>query len=360
MMKFLIVAVAMLAFLGAASAMNFDDFLTKFGKSYDANEYELRKTIFDMNKLQIDAHNEQANAMYTLGYTKFADMTTAEFDSFRGYKKVGSIRAKPFLYSKSSFNADDAVDWRTAHNPRVLSPVKDQKKCGSCWAFSATESIEAAGAIFTGEDAKVLSPQQFVDCTPNPNHCGGTGGCDGATAELAFEYQINSPGLALDSSYPYTAKDGKCLDGSVPVISDYNVTGMHALSPNDVNTLLAAVQKQPVSVSVDASEWKFYTQGIWTPDGCDQTNPDIDHAVQLVGYGTEGTMDYWIIRNSWGPDWGENGFMRLQRFSQEDTPCGLDITPEDGAACEGDDTPQKVCGTCGILADSSVPVVGQN
>jgi cathepsin L len=351
-----------LALATSALAMDFDAFVAKFGKKYDSKEYELRKTIFSMNKLKIDTHNNKKHATYKLGFTKFADMTTAEFDAFRGYKKVpatGHSTFKALHGAADAATAPDSVDWRTVSNPAVLSPVKNQGQCGSCWAFSAIESIESAGALFVNEEPKILSAQQIVDCAPNPKHCGGTGGCEGSTAELAFSYQKeNNQGPILETEYPYTATDGKCQ--TVEGISDYRVTDFVVLDTNDYDQLIAAVAKQPISVSVDAASWSLYSDGIF--DGCNQKQPDIDHAVQLVGYGSEDGKDYWIVRNSWGDSWGEGGFIRLARFdpTKSATPCGMDITPEDGSACEGETDPVKVCGTCGILVDSTYPIVSGN
>jgi len=110
----------------------------------------------------------------------------------------------------------------------------------------------------------------------------------------------------------------------------------------------------PLAVSVDASTWSLYESGVF--DGCNQTNPDLDHAVQLVGMGTDSTFGmYWLIRNSWTNLWGENGFIRIRRTP---TPrCGLDITPDDGDGCKGNSSNEYVCGTCGVLYDALYPIV---
>jgi cathepsin L len=109
----------------------------------------------------------------------------------------------------------------------------------------------------------------------------------------------------------------------------------------------------PISISVDASTFHAYNGGIF--NGCNQVNPDINHAVVLVGYGSENGQGYWIVRNSWGASWGEAGYIRLYRGDDEQSNCGSDITPLDGSACAGDSTPVTVCGTCGILYDTAYP-----
>ncbi len=119
--------------------------------------------------------------------------------------------------------------------------------------------------------------------------------------------------------------------------------------------MYAVATKGPIAVSVDASTWSSYKSGIF--NGCNQTNPDINHAVVLVGYGEDSGQKYWLVRNSWSASWGEAGYIRLARFDNEDEICGSDITPQDGTACDGQTQPVKVCGTCGILYDSAYPIV---
>lgn len=241
-----------------------------------------------------------------------------------------------------------SVDWRTKSG--VVTPVKNQGGCGSCWAFSAAETMESALAIATGEPAPVLSPQQIVSCSPNPQHCGGTGGCDGSTQELAFEY-TKTAGLTLDSYYGYTATTGTCeTDKCVPVAQN---SGHVLLPKNNYTSLITAVANVgPIAISVAAGGmgWQIYGGGVLTGDcGWDE-----DHAVQMVGYGTDGS-DYWLVRNSWGASWGEAGYIRIKRYGEGKEPCGTDSTPGDGSACEGDTKPETLCGLCGILSDSSYP-----
>ena len=117
----------------------------------------------------------------------------------------------------------------------------------------------------------------------------------------------------------------------------------------------AVATKGPIAISVDASTWFAYSSGIF--NGCNQINPDINHAVILVGYGEEFNQKYWIVRNSWSASWGENGYIRLARFDSEQENCGIDNTPQDGTACANFTDPVKVCGTCGILYDSAYPII---
>jgi cathepsin L len=136
------------------------------------------------------------------------------------------------------------------------------------------------------------------------------------------------------------------------------VAGYVGLPSNRLQPVLQAVASQgPLAVAVDASAWSEYESGVF--NGCNQTNPDIDHAVQLVGYGTDPVYgDYWIIRNSWSPLWGEQGYIRIARETGTPT-CGTDIHPQDGTECKGGPPTQTVCGTCGVLFDVTYPIIGK-
>jgi cathepsin L len=208
----------------------------------------------------------------------------------------------------------------------------------------------ATGLLFN------LSPEQIAMCAPNPNHCGGTGGCEGATAEIAFDYLSGSTGLFEEFQYPYTSYYGKDFDCLSPVDTNpvVKINGYVQLPANNYTALMNAVASVgPVSISVDA-DWGAYESGVF--DGCNQANPDIDHAVVLVGYGEENGSKYWLVRNSWAPSWGEKGYIRLARDSNDESNCGQDTTPQDGTACTGETDPVTVCGTCGVLFDSAYPL----
>jgi cathepsin L len=209
----------------------------------------------------------------------------------------------------------------------------------------------ASGLLFD------LSPEQIAMCSPNPESCGGTGGCEGATAEVAFEYVSNSIGMLEEFQYPYTSYYGVDAACSMPSgqAGVATINGYVQLPANNYTALMNAVATVgPIAVSVDASTFHSYTSGIFA--GCNQVNPDINHAVTLVGYGEENGQKYWLIRNSWSPKYGEKGYIRVARSDADEEVCGMDITPLDGSACNGDDTPVKACGTCGVLFDSSYPL----
>ena len=275
-------------------------------------------------------------------------------DPARPPRKAGALPAQPAKMPPS-------VDWRSRG---VVTAVKNPGGCGSCWAFAAAEAVESAFALATGR-LEVLSPQQILDCTPNPRECGGDGGCLGGTPELAFAGIAAASGLASEWAYPYVdyhgggAVTGPCRAGSgAPPVARLARAGFVKLPSNSYWPVLAALGRGPLAVNVDASAWFTYESGVFA-DGAGK-QPDIDHAVTLVGYGTdaESGQDYWLVRNSWGTAWGEDGYMRLARSA---TPaCASDVTPFDGSDCKNVSQPVAavtVCGECGVLYDVSYPVI---
>lgn len=218
----------------------------------------------------------------------------------------------------------------------------------------------------------------MVNCVPNPDSCGGTGGCQGATVELALEWALHNQ-VKEEHEMPYQAEDIECSsDGNSNSNSnffsrnflgfrqssaqaaravEYNgMKGWKKLPENKYADLMKAVyEKGPVGISVGASGWHSYANGIY--DNC---SPDIvvNHAVTLTGYGIEeSTGDkFWNILNSWGQDWGEGGQMRLLRSDDEEEYCGTDNDPAAGTGCKGGPSEVTVCGMCGILYDSALPV----
>jgi len=240
-----------------------------------------------------------------------------------------------------------------------VSAVKDQGHCGSCWAFASTATVESHVAISTGLLFD-LSTQQVAMCAPNPDACGGVGACEGSTAELAFEYLTGSTGFYQEYQYSYASyygQDFACTipstDSTLPVAA---IDGYIKLANNDYNSVMNALATiGPLAINVDASTWHAYESGIY--NGCNQASPDVNHVVVMVGYGEDANGKYWLVRNSWSPTWGEQGYIKLLRAdSQKEEVCGSDVTPQDGVECSGSDAPVEVCGTCGAIYDSSFPL----
>jgi len=334
----------------------FEQYVEEYDKDYAVGkEWTWREARFNDELARLREHNKDETKTWKEGINKFSASTEEEINTFKGYHSgmARDYRATSEIQTPPVHKGalPDSVDWRTKG---VVTPVKDQEACGSCWAFASTETLESHWAIATG-DLPVLAPQQLVDCTPNPNHCGGTGGCSGATAELAYDY-IKGIGQTLESAYSYKGTTGKCKDAGI--VAAANVTGHNDLPSNELDPLFTAVATVgPISVSMDAS-WGAYESGVYS--GCSKAAV-IDHAIQLVGYGGgKGEKKYWIVRNSWGSSWGEDGYIRIERFDSSDAYCGTDPDPADGSGCDGGPSEVKVCGMCGILFDTTYPTVDAN
>jgi len=330
------------------SDYDFESYLEEFGKSYaSSGEYQQRKALFHANLLKVEAHNLEYKAgkhTWFAAVNELADLTKEEFARRRSKKYNPSQHPIVDLQATQQGSNPDAVDWRAKG---AVSKVKNQGGCGSCWAFSATETLESAYQIASGKLLE-LSPQTFVNCVKNLHHCGGTGGCEGATMELAFNLTVDT-GIALASDMPYLGRDAACEEYTPAV----KCTGY---VKNPVNSAIgletAIATKGPVSITVAADSWQLYGGGLF--HGCSRGflgNQDntLDHGVQVVGY----TKEYWIVRNSWGPDWGEEGYIRLSRAN--DNATFVDHKPADGIACEPIPDTQTVGGECGILFDTSYP-----
>ena len=344
----------------------FDDWVAEYkrphllGAAYRTNtEFAKRKAIFEANLATIKKHNANPKRSWTMNMNQFGDQTVEEFLSkMTGYNKGMGIKSRkasngvlgapefPRVQTGKSYPA--SVDWR---NKGVTTPIKNQGQCGSCWAFASTATYESHAAIATGQ-LVVLSPQQLTSCTPNPKHCGGTGGCAGATCELAFDYWAKA-GATTNELYPYSSgssgQTGNCRYNASSMPPAFKSTGYIQLPTNDVDAHLEAIQKGPLGISVAANNFMFYSSGIF--DQCNDA--DVNHAVVMEGYGEENGKKYWIVRNSWGPSWGERGYIRMIRPDTE--ACMTDSTPLDGSGCEGGPSEITVCGCVGLLSDSSYP-----
>merc|ERR1712002_721677 len=347
----------------------FSNFKTKFDKTYSSQAEELtRLSIFEKNVYNMNQHNTKSGSTYKQGINAFSDLTDEEFKSLYlgGYKPMpapssGTASASTLPYGNRNMEQllPAWVDWRKSG---AMTDVKTQGVCGSCWAMVTTEMIESYVQIKTGT-LPVLSRQQVTSCTPNPLQCGGSGGCSGSIPQLGFNY-VQLFGILSEEDYPYmsgnTTQTGECqynLTAMTPVAS---ITGYNTLPTNDQDAVLTHLANVgPLAIAVDASAWGRYSHGVFDNCSYDQ-HITITHAVQLVGYGTdEAEGDYWLARNSWGPGWGEDGYIRLKR--DQKARCGVNSSPLNGSACVGGpgSDQQIVRGMCGMLLDSSYPMGAQ-
>ncbi|PPR96689.1 hypothetical protein GOBAR_AA23990 [Gossypium barbadense] len=256
------------------------------------------------------------NSSYSLALNAFADFTHHEFKASRlGLSGAAIQFRRPNLREPRLVrDIPDSLDWR---EKGAVTQVKDQGSCGACWSFSATGAIEGVNKIVTGSLIS-LSEQELVDCDKTYNT-----GCEGGLMDYAFQFVINNHGIDTEEDYPYQGREHTCnkekLKRHVVTIDDYTDVPM-----NNEKKLLQAVATQPVSVGICGSERAFqlYSKGIFTGP----CSTSLDHAVLIVGYGSENGVDYWIVKNSWGRRWGMNGYIHMIRNSgKSEGICGINM-----------------------------------
>nr|ACQ90252.1 cathepsin L [Pinctada fucata] len=296
------------------------EFKTLFGKVYDTVEEEIKRfDIFRDTLERIEEHNRKyhmGQKSYYMGVNQFSDMSHDEYLRHNGLRRGNRKYSKGEgcdSYTKSGKQLDDKVDWR---DKGYVTPVKNQGQCGSCWSFSTTGSLEGQHFRQTGKLIS-LSEQQLVDCSGTF----GNEGCNGGLMDNAFEYIKSIGGLEGEDDYPYTAKQGKChLKKSLFKANDTGCTDVESGDEDALKDALASVG--PISVAIDASHASFqsYDGGVYDEEECSSQN--LDHGVLTVGYGTEENGgDYWLVKNSWGEMWGEEGYIKMSR--NKDNQCGI-------------------------------------
>ncbi|KAK4858251.1 hypothetical protein QYF36_013326 [Acer negundo] len=282
----------------------------KHGKVYKhAEEAENRFMKFKKNLKYVIEKNARKNTGHVVGLNKFSDMSNEEFKQtyLRKVKKpVGKgIDGNARRTKVETCEGPSSLDWR---KKGIVTPVKDQGNCGSCWAFSTTGAIEGINALVT-DDLISLSEQELVDCDTT-NY-----GCDGGYMDYAFEWVISNGGIDSEANYPYTSYNG--VSGTCNTTKEefkvVSIDGYKDVDETD-SALYCATVQQPISVGMDGSaiDFQLYTSGIYDGD-CSDNPDDIDHAVLIVGYGSENGEDYWIVKNSWGTSWGMEGYFYIRR-----------------------------------------------
>jgi hypothetical protein len=285
----------------------FEAFMAQFEKSYKSmEEMEKRFTIFQKFLEIVDQRNNAniaAGGEAVHGITMFADQTQEEFET-NWLMKAGFYKPRDHTGEVQVIPGPpkaDILDWR--NTPGVITPVKNQMQCGSCWAFSATEAIEsfvALAGMYYKNTTVELSTEQACSCTYHYN------GCEGGNPQNVYTTAVHPNGGEESSAeYSYTMNCASCnVKTSLQKYADVDTKYTNA-AKGSLQTVLE--QNGPPSVCVAASSWNSYHGGVLK--SCPGS---VDHCVQAVGYNQGAADPYWIVRNSWGTSWGEKGYIYLE------------------------------------------------
>merc|ERR1740117_1205525 len=319
-----------------ANAPLFQTWAETHSKQYTTEEEKIeRSEIWMDNHERIESHNNQLpKPTFTLGHNEFSDMTSDEFSQ---HFRLGKYSSVPEVSKQAAQNlVNDKAEIKTARllnedldqqEPLELpdfinwvdfggvTPVKNQGACGSCWAFSTTGALEGAKFVKTG-DLTALSEQNLLDCDHKDL------GCRGGLMDNAFKFDEKTGGLCSEEDYPYTAKQGSvCNPMNCTDVPGSIVETFYDVPPGKKTALVAALAMQPISVAIQADQFvfQFYKGGVLTDDSCGKAG-QLDHGVLAVGYGSDLDTNepYFLVKNSWGDTWGEDGFIRLSRKSENE------------------------------------------
>eukprot|EP00794_Sanderia_malayensis_P000303 gene303-930_t len=277
----------------------------------DAKEESIRRTIWGMNLAEVLQHNSKGEHSYKKGLNHFSDLTATEFkETMLGcviVPKENEDKNSSKFMKLSNLELPASVDWRTQG---YVTPVKNQGQCGSCWSFSSTGALEGQHFKKTGKLVS-LSEQNLIDCSTSY----GNMGCNGGWMDNSFKYIRDNHGIDTEASYPYYTRSlGYCYFRKQYIGA--TDTGYYDIPSGDEQALKQAVATiGPISVAIDATHPSFqsYKSGVYYEPLCGNTIRNLDHAVLVVGYGTENGRDYWLVKNSWGTYWGEQGYIKMTR-----------------------------------------------
>lgn len=307
----------------------FMNWVKEFNKSYINAEEELKRlVIWIKNQEYIEEHNNQIpTSSFTLDHNHFSDLTHEEYLQFNKlgtYTKNNVNIANKFddesdkiaEQRKLAASYVDLPDYMNWIEEGAVTEVKNQGRCGSCWSFSAVGAIEGAKFLNDGELVS-LSEQMMMDCDKSDHSC------EGGIMETGFLWEEREGGLCSEEDYPYIADDRICTDFNCTEVDGTRVKSFTRLHGKDPKELMHSVAKQPTAIAMDANsmEFQFYKEGVFNGTCAQQ----LDHGILAVGYGTDEVsgLDYFLVKNSWGPRWGDNGFFKISMFQAEPDDMGM-------------------------------------
>jgi len=305
----------LLAAAGPSAPLGFGSFVEKYAKEYSTiQEYFRRKDIYQRNAASVAGHNsayEEGETSYWLEINAYGDLTDVEYHhGFRPLQTVAGPEADVHT-PEGNDELPSSFDWSISD---AVTRVKNQGNCGSCWAFSTTGALEGLNYV-SNKDSTPLSEQQLVDCS----HLNS--GCGGGYMPLAFQYAA-AAGICSEDDYPYVSGDGSS-EKCIPCDPVFVPGGCKRVQPSNETALQHAVFRQPVSIALEASSvpFRFYSGGVLDDARCGKS---LNHGVLLVGWGELDGKKYWKVKNSWGGDWGDDGYILLARDIRDpDGECGL-------------------------------------
>ncbi|XP_026329700.1 digestive cysteine proteinase 1-like isoform X2 [Hyposmocoma kahamanoa] len=303
----------------------FNAFKAKFGKDYaDIQEHAMRKNLFQ-KRMRLIRETNCKNLSYKLAVNHLADRTPEELKKYRGLKRrdPGDKGTHPFPYTQKTLKnvLSDLPDEYDTRSEGLVAPVQNQGDCGSCWTYGTTAAAEGALARKEGKLIR-LSNQALIDCGWEF----GNDGCDGGADTTAYKWMMKY-GLPTIADYgTYEQVDDYCRISNISEDKLHPIRGFVDVTPNSVGALKVALyQNGPLSVSIDATDrFLSYSSGIFYDTECLSNSTSLNHEITLVGYGEQYGETFWIVKNSYGPNWGISGYMHILA---KDNNCGIMTEP---------------------------------